>query len=238
MRMKRRSRNRYQRRMVALWQKTLPIVESLKSGNERSLEAAIGFYVEFGNEEHAKDVTNSTYGKWLLVNAGRELLVKRLKDPAPENLMIGSATYGGSQEFWGAIVMSVAGGHAKDPNAMMQQVAPLLKAYGRIFDKPTFESEAWMRLASSSEIRGKFLGVELSYLNKALVAAPDDAMRVKVIGQIANAYAAVREYEKGAAAVEALADMVTDTKARESVDKMGAALKTRGNVPSAETGRG
>jgi len=222
-----------QQQIVTLWQKTLPVAESVKGGNERSLEAAIGFYVEFGNEENAKDGRNSTYGKWLLTEAGKELLLKRMKEGqggGAENVIVGSAKYGGgtgSEAFWGTIVMAVAGGSVMDPNMLTQRVGPVLKAYGRIFEKPTFESEAWMRLAGSSEIRGKFLGVELSYLNKALVAAPDDAVRVKVILQIGNTYAAVREYEKGAAAVGALADMVTDEKQRSQIDKLTAALKAR-----------
>jgi len=219
-----------QRQIVALWQKTLPVVESVKGGNERSLEAAIGFYVEFSNEANAKDVRNSTYGKWLLTGAGQELLLKRMKEGGgggAENLIVGTSKLVGSEAFWGSIVMTVAGGSVKDPNMLIQRVAPLLKVYGQTFNKPTFESEAWLRLAGSSEIRGKFLGVELSYLNKALVAAPDDAVRVKVILQIGNTYAAVKEYEKGTAAVGALADMVTDEKQRSQIDKLAAFLKAR-----------
>jgi len=52
-------------------------------------------------------------------------------------------------------------------------------------------------------------------------------VRAKVILQIGGTYAAAKEYEKGAAAVGALADMVTDEKQRSQINELMAVLKAR-----------
>ncbi len=219
------------RQVAALWHQAVEHAQTLRTGDPAGLTGAIGTYASFGKLSFATHRTDRVYGQLVLVQAV-EALLNRLAEgndkTQASDLIRQTSNVGDSQMFWQAVLRQSATDNSLRPQYMFAVMGPAMRAYGEAFKDLAFESQLWVSLAVRPEIRGQQLGLEVQYLNKALAAARDDQARGQIIVSLGSAYANVREYVKGAQAVEGAADIVQDPAVRMQLMSFAMYLKNRG----------
>jgi hypothetical protein len=223
------------REVAAAWAGVLDTAEGLRDGREGGLLAAADWFARLKTASFAGDVTNTTYMRSLLAKAAMGLTRARLGQPdkpPPEVWMREAARRAGAQELWHMVLTHLATESTLEPDWALTRLGPALHAYAEVFGDKTFETDLWKTIAWRPEVRGKYLGIEVQYLNKALSAAPDDDSRAAVITQLASTFGQAREYAKGAAAVAAVSDLVQDKHTKERLAKVVDELRRLEHAPT------
>lgn len=208
--------------IVSLTSRALSAADGLLRGNDATLPAAVGVFDDVGRPSAGPLPTPLVYCQYVLVNAGVDFVKTRLSDPAkpqPEALVRQTAKLPGAKVYWAKVIDAVASQNVQRPQLLSGGVAALIRAYAQAFENPKFEVVEWLRMAQSPAIAGKYLSLELSYINKALAGATTDEDRCTAIYAMGGAYAKVREYTRGAQAMEAASGLVSDATRRAKLAK-------------------
>ncbi len=187
-------------------------IDRAKSLNENSflgLTDILESFNVFMRGVNANDRISAEAVQMMLVEVGSQHVVKVLDAQGQQSLLLGKqdAAIPGASIYWDHLLKKLLSDFERSPSRLITVVGPLLKEYGRVFDQPQYEATTWMTLARSAT---GYLGIQVEYLNKALVAATDDPTRFSVVQMLGSTYASVHEYAVGAQVVEGAAQQLRD----------------------------
>lgn len=193
--------------------------------------SAIGPMVEsfdaFNGSLANQDKITSSEVRKVLVNATARTIAElaNKNDNEVQKIFTKTASLHGADVFWRNVLTGLVSIYAPTPNRLIAHVGPLAGLYGAQFGKADYASQFWRAMARS---RRGFLGIQVDYLNKALVFAPDDPTRFAVIRQLSSTYGQSREYTLGAQAVEGASHQLQDPSLIKKAQQISDSLKQAG----------
>jgi hypothetical protein len=205
---------------VALWGRAIAAAKDMEGDRDAGVESAISVFDALAKTYKNKSQPDRVYGQWFLARAGAAFLDHRLDNPGSkpvQALLRQTLKLDGSADFWRDTITNAAKNSVLKPQRVLTTIGPVLRIYRDVYSQPQFECDLWINLSQDSQLRGRFLGTELDYVNKALAAASDDAARVKALDAMANTYVRVQEFANGAQAIRNAAGLLKDEQLRKKV---------------------
>jgi hypothetical protein len=210
--------------MVAAIVKGIDQSVAIKGHQRQVFSAAISSCTNFSEGPYQRDTeTAHALLGLILETSSKEMGAILTENPdGGRALFVTSAGVKGAKEFWGSVLEGVLVDPTRKPHSVIELAGPALKAYGEIFKQPNYEAGQWKKLAAAQ--RG-YPGIQLEFLNKALIASPDDNVRYGVILDIVRVYVSTREFAKAIAALEGASQFLQTPQATAKAEKLKSQLQ-------------
>jgi len=138
--------------------------------------------------------------------------------PKLDEIFSSSAAEVGGEGYWNRIVERYGPSCITASGAKVDNLATLAAAYGSRFKKPAYAYQVWNKAAEAnakSSPQEPLRTVE--FLERAFVAAPDDARRTETLKEISRLTLKAKEYERARKRIEAGMSSVSDPEFKEKL---------------------